>query len=372
MKVVIATTTGFHLRRLASYLDKHNVDMHYFSYMPRYRLQREGLNPKTSSSLFWPLMPTTALALNRHAGSLQKSSVEQMLRRTDDYIAHHLPPCDIFIGLSGMAVKSAQKAKQQYGATVLIERGSRHVLSQNRLLQEGGGTSLSKLYVNREIESYEAADFVTVLSEHAKQSFIEEGFEADRLFVNPLGVDLDTFTPSPRPSGNVSLLFVGGWSIQKGADLLGRLMLERPHWHLTHVGTMGDAEFPKLPNLKSVGHLDHKALSKVMARHHTLVLPSRQDGFGMVLLEGLASGLSVVASDMTGGPDIKQMISTKSSVEIHSANNYGSLLAALDHVVARESVCPNERHRLTNNDRAKFSWEAYGSRYLQFIRNLRN
>jgi glycosyltransferase involved in cell wall biosynthesis len=366
MRVVVATTTGFHLRRIVTQLFERQIDTRYFSYMPRFRLRREGIPDQHSASLFRALLPTSFNALNRRLPKLQEQAVEAMFARTDDYIARHLPPCDVFIGLSAMAVHSAEAARRQ-GATVIIERGSRHVVSQNALLVDAGGAPLSRLYLERELASYAAADYISLLSGHAVQSFVDEGFDRDRLFLNPLGVDLDTFAPSPRREGPTRLLFIGAWSRRKGADLLAKAMTARPDWHLSHAGTITDMPFPDLPNVRSFGHRNHRQLAELMKEHHILVLPSREDGFGMVMLEGLAAGLPVVASEMTGGPDIRAMITDKHAVEIHAANDVDALLAALDRSVAWEATSDPSRQRMTAEDRARFGWSAYGDRYVAFL-----
>lgn len=290
MKTVIATTTGFHLRHLALELVRAGTDVQYFSSLPRFRLARDGISADWSESAFLSLLPTSALALARQLPSgVQSRAVEAMLTRMDDHVARHLKRCDAFIGLSSMAVRSAARARA-LGAKVLIERGSRHVLSQDRLIRAGGGKGLSPKYVERELASYAEADIVTVLSRHSAESFVEEGFPRERLFVCPLGVDLTTFKPTPRPSSPLKLLFVGGWSSRKGADLLVKAVRRHPGWSVTHAGTIGDVPFPQgAAQFRSIGHQNHAALQQVMADHHALVLPSREDGFGMVLLEALAS-----------------------------------------------------------------------------------
>jgi glycosyltransferase involved in cell wall biosynthesis len=371
MRVVIATTTGFHLRRIATQLFERGVDTHYLSYMPRFRLRREGIPDRHSTSLFPKLLPTSFNALNRRLPRLQERAVEAMFARTDDYIARHLPPCDVFIGLSAMAIRSAEAARRQ-GATVIIERGSRHVISQNALLVEGGATALSQHYIERELASYAAADYISLLSGHAVQSFIDQGFGRDRLFLNPLGVDLQTFSPSPRPAGPTRLLFIGAWSKRKGADLLAKAMAERPDWQLSHVGMITDMAFPALPNVRSLGHRTHQQLAELMKEHHILVLPSREDGFGMVMLEGLAAGLPVVASDMTGGPDIRAMITDRNAVEIHTANDAAALLAALDRSAAWEATSVPSRERMSGEDKTRFGWSAYGERYIDFLKSVAN
>ena len=368
MKTVIATTTGFHLRRLAVEFNAVGQDVSYFSYMPKFRMRSDGLDFGAAHSLFASLLPRSAFALMR-GNPWQMQSVESMLIKTDDFLAKHLPPSDHFIGLSSMAVRSAARARD-LGATVLIDRGSRHVLSQNALIVEGGGQPLSQRYIERELASYEQADVVTVLSQHAAESFVEQGFDRDRLFVCPLGVDLKRFTPSSRPSGPVKLLFVGGWSYQKGVDLLADAVKSRPEWYLTHVGMGAGIKFPSdCSRITRVGHCNHEQLAEIMTQHHVLVLPSRQDGFGMVLLEALAAGLPVVASRMTGASDIRAAMDNPEWVEVVQPNSAEDLLRGLDSMVEKEARTPVDelRERLSEKDKCFFSWRGYANRYQEFL-----
>jgi starch synthase len=370
MKVSIGTTTGFHLRRLAVELHASGVGTRYFSAMPNFRLRRDGLSPDMFESLFWPLTPISALALMRQLpGNLQDRAVQARFGAVDALIAKRLEPCDAFIGLSAMSVRSARRARE-LGAKVVIERGSRHVLSQHELLIAGGGAGLEPRYIERELAGYAEADVITVLSSHAADSFVERGVERSRLFVCPLGVDLSVFRPTPRPSGPTNLLFVGAWSHRKGVDLLVEAVRRRADWRLTHVGAMADAAFPEDPRIVSVGHRDHQGLARIMAEHHILVLPSREDGFGMVLLEALASGLPVVASRMTGAPDIREMIDNKDHVGLTEAGDADDLLRGLDEMVTREASAPLDRERLSPTDREALSWRSYGARYQFFLETL--
>lgn len=370
MKVSIGTTTGFHLRRLAVELHASGVDTRYFSAMPNFRMRRDGLSPDMSESLFWSLVPISALALMRYLpGNFQTRAVQARFRAVDDLLTNRLQPCDVFVGLSAMAVRSARRARE-LGAKVIIERGSRHVLSQQHLLTVEGGCGLNKDYIARELAGYAEADIITVLSAHAADSFVEQGFDRSRVFVCPPGVDLSVFKPTPRPAGATRFLFVGGWSYQKGVDLLIQAIRHRPEWTLTHVGDIVDVDFPDDPQFRSFGHRNHFGLSQVMADHHVLVLPSRQDGFGMVLLEALAAGLPVVASSMTGGPDIRGMIDDKDHVGIARAGDLEDLVLNLETMADRESNTSVDRHRLSPSDREAFGWRNYGMRYRRFLEGL--
>lgn len=372
MRVTIATTTGFHLRRLAYHLQQMDQHVEYFSYMPRYRLAREGMRPPWSHSLFRATLPGSALALSR-GQRWQRKAVERMLAKTDEAVSKRLNETDVFVGLSAMAVKSAERARSM-GATVFIDRGSRHVLSQNALITDGGGKPLSQFYIERELASYEEADHIMTLSQHSADSFVERGFDPSRIHVNPLGVDLRQFTQTDAPpSSTPRLIYVGNWSVQKGVDLLTWAMSERPEWRLTWVGVASVSDAAERPSqLLRKGYLTHDELAREMADHHVLVLPSRQDGFGMVLLEALAAGLTVVGSTMTGAPDIKLAVDGSASVQLFAAGDRHDLLRALDTAVAHSQTMPEGRRRrsLDGNHLDYFSWAAYAERYRRILRRV--
>jgi glycosyltransferase involved in cell wall biosynthesis len=293
-----------------------------------------------------------------------------MLELTDDAVARSLPPCDIFIGLSSMSVKSAKVAREKFGAKIVIDRGARHVLSQNDILSKGQANPLSQLYVDRELASYEQADYISLPSEHAVESFVEKGFDRSRLFKNLYGVDLNRFKPTPKPYGAIKLLFVGGWSLQKGVDVLSNAVAQLQNVTLTHVGQRIDAEFPRLPNFTSLGYADHARLRDVFASHHILVLPSRQDGFGMVLTEALASGLAVIGSRMTGAQDLKQMLKKPQFVGLTEPGDVNGLATAIEEMARVISSEPASREILTEADKFGLSWTAYAKRYDDFITSI--
>ncbi|MCI4679538.1 glycosyltransferase family 4 protein [Rhodoblastus acidophilus] len=367
MRIAIATTSGFHLRHLARELIASGHEVAYLTYLPPFRNRRDGIPAVHARSYFWRLLPWSAAALFRHAHRLQARGVQKLFRRADALYAVDLPPCDIFIGLSALADASARAAREKYRAKIVIERGSRHVASQNELLVAGGGQRLSAHYVARELTSYERADYIALPSDHAVESFVERGFARQRLFKNSYGVDLARFAPTPRPPGPARLLFVGQWSHRKGCDVLAEVLRRNPDLHLTHIGTAHDLSFPALPNFTTLGHKPHPELHAEMARRHMLLLPSREDGFGMVLTEALATGLPVIGSTRTGAPDLRELIANRESVIVVPPADAGALATAIrrmENFIARQ---PEDRAILTEKDKSNLSWAAYARRYSAFL-----
>lgn len=101
--------------------------------------------------------------------------------------------------------------------------------------------------------------------------------------VVPPGVDLTRFGPSPRPERR-RVLYLGGDVAHKGADI-GRRLAD------TAVG----------PGLREVDPTDIPAL---IADHDVVLIPSRDEPFGVVAVEAIASGRWVVAAAVGGLTDV--------------------------------------------------------------------
>ena len=99
---------------------------------------------------------------------------------------------------------------------------------------------------------------------------------------------------------------------------------------LTHVGAIGDLRFPNFP--ERFAHRDpvaQSALKHFYAAADLFVLASRQDGFGMVLSQALASGLPVICTDHTGGGDLAEMPGFASRITVVPAGDAPALAEAI-------------------------------------------
>lgn len=113
-----------------------------------------------------------------------------------------------------------------------------------------------------------------------------------------------------------SLLFVGRLVTDKGLDVLLEALLllkDVPLWQLTIAGNGPEAPLLKnwLANEGSaithrvvwLGAVASAELPGLYRRHEVLVIPSRMEPFGIVLLEGLACGCRVIAANQGGLPE---------------------------------------------------------------------
>jgi glycosyltransferase involved in cell wall biosynthesis len=131
---------------------------------------------------------------------------------------------------------------------------------------------------------------------------------ADRVVVTPLGVDAGWFRavpPTAELRGELGLpqrylLFVGAAQPRKGLDVL--LDAHQAELDLPPLALAGPAGWGPPPATSSrvhtVGYLGEEVLRAVVAGATALVLPSRDEGFGLPLAEAMAAGVPVVCSNL--------------------------------------------------------------------------
>ena len=139
-----------------------------------------------------------------------------------------------------------------------------------------------------------------------------EEFGAQRAYFNlPYFSDLDRFNvPAREVNRERTFLFSGSLIARKGVDLLAgafvQLAGEFPNVRLRMLGE-GELRQSLEQTLRTVservefvGFRDWEHLPAEYAAADVLCVPSRYDGWGLVVPEGLASGLPVIATDRTG------------------------------------------------------------------------
>ena len=155
------------------------------------------------------------------------------------------------------------------------------------------------------------ADALVAISASVRAELLADGYPSDRVFDLPNGVPIPTipWTP-PIGDGPPSALFVGRLAPEKGLDALidawPIVLKSRPGARLVLVG-----DGPERPYLESrsaglalLESVEFAGPCSDPETHHRradlFVLPSREEGMSIALLEVMAIGLPVVASDIPG------------------------------------------------------------------------
>ena len=193
---------------------------------------------------------------------------------------------------------------------------------------------------------YGQLDTVFVSSEQYRQSWINRGFDPEKLKIFPRGLDTELFNPARRDpafwekygaatNGEVRLLYVGRISREKDLDVLAnayrRLREEGLSVQLFVVGhgPYSQALSETLPDAVFTGYLTGLELATAYASADVFAFPSTTDTFGNVIIEAQASGVPVVVSD-SGGP--KELVNDKTNglvTKSHDVEDFTRAIRAL-------------------------------------------
>lgn len=369
MRIAFVTSGRFWFVDLARELERLGHDTRVYSLVPPQHTARFELPSHSNRWLGWYAAPAYALSRTLQSGRTGRAASQLLLTTIDHAAALRLEPCDVIVGMSGIALHVLEVARRRYGATVFLERASRHILSQREILRGIPGAPSVPVpdhAVKRELAGYALADVVTVPSMQVAESFLERGFPRERLFLNNFGVNVDIFQNTPVPAQPRTIITVGAWSLRKGCDVLTaacRSLQGTQGVRLLHVGPILDAPVPSEPWFEHVDPVPQNELPRFYAQAHVFALASREEGLALVQVQALACGLPIVCTSRTGGADLKQYCAAPEQIDVVPADNVDALTRALSRALDGTPSAGTPRSLL--HDREQIGWAAYAQRYEQ-------
>ena len=382
MQIVQAVFGVFHHFELAHQLHQRGHLRKLYSTWPWARLKREGLAHDLVGT--FPLIHTTDYLLNRTRFYPRALSVHMNRWNAlafDRYTARNIGQCDAFIGISGAGLGTGQLI-QRRGGVFICDRGSTHQRHQQEVLDDEFRRwkltphPVAEGVVEREEAIYEIADAITVPSESSKRSFIMQGVPAEKVHVIPYGVRLDQFKPSTRPDKSCfDVLFAGQVSLRKGIPYLLQAFaaVRHPNKHLRLAGSVTPeirkllADIPNTDKVEFLGSVPPPKLAEWMSRSHLLVLPSIEDGYGLVVPQAMACGCPVLASSEAGG---SELIEEGVNGFICGPRDIAAMTTRMQQLVDDPDL--QVRMGLAALERVKAigGWDAYGQRWDTLLHRL--
>jgi glycosyltransferase involved in cell wall biosynthesis len=158
----------------------------------------------------------------------------------------------------------------------------------------------------KEEKEYELTDYLLCPSEFVVKTFLDKGFKQNKLVRHIYGYDEKRFYPdsAARTERPLTMISVGVCAVRKGLHYALEAWLSSP---ASRSGTFLIAgEFlpdykkklsPMLsdPSVKVLGHRED--VPELMRKSDILVLPSIEEGFGLVCTEAMGSGCVPLVSD---------------------------------------------------------------------------
>ncbi len=167
-----------------------------------------------------------------------------------------------------------------------------------------------KKYIRKIIVKY--ADACLASSSKAKEKLLFWGAADNKIFISLLTINVTEFEELKKEPQPRRILYVGSMVKRKGLDLLINALAEmKKDFDLHIVGNGTENEISALKQLaigKNVidkitwcGFKEGKALLDEYRKAELFVLPTREDCFGLVLLEAMCAKLPIITSKYADG-----------------------------------------------------------------------
>jgi glycosyltransferase involved in cell wall biosynthesis len=202
--------------------------------------------------------------------------------------------------------------------------------------------------------------------------------DSDRVAYIPNGVEPRFLLPRRYgSSGPLKLLYAGTWLDQRGIfyirEALERLVPQMPGMTMSFVGcgcppeTIRDFFGPKIASAIVVQPvIPSSQMHELFSSHDIFLFPSLMEGLPSVLLEAMASGMSVITAETCGMPDVVE-------------SDFNGLLVppadaqALEKAVLRLAASPELRERLgqaAQQTMTRYTWERSAFMLEGFFRHV--
>jgi len=416
MKVTISVIGRFHLFNLAQQLLKRGYLNQLITSYPKFEVVKYGIPKDKVSSIIikeiiergWRKLPTFLKMIY---------NPQYFIHKTFDKIAslYLKEGADIVI-VSGL--DTLEKAKK-FGAITIAERGSSHILYQNKILQEEYekyGVKIEPFMlthskvIENDLRGYEEVDYISVPSSFVKRTFLEYGVPENKIIQVPYGVDLSQFRQIPKNDNVFRVVFAGGMSLRKGVHYLLQAFseLNLPNSELMLIGSLNDEIKPFFkkykiimrntqivglnannanmreyseykvgkfhsPNshkfvdshyafgINYIGHIPQKELYKYYSQGSVFVMPSIEEGLAMVQPQAMACGLPVICTTNTGGEDI---IRNGKDGFIIPIRDIEALKEKLVYLYENPEICRQMGQSAKERVKSGFTWDDYGEKIV--------
>lgn len=208
----------------------------------------------------------------------------------------------------------------------ICHRSSAHIRSQARLLEEEERRTQALIErpsvwrIRREEREYDLADRVYVPSGFVKETFVAEGFPAQKVDVIPHGVHTAAFRPLPDviearckrilSRQPLRVLNVGTFSLRKGMWDMAQVIrtLKGRNFQFRFIGPVAAEARELASRLRSDAVFTPKQPQRELSTYYAwadlFILPTIEDGFPVVLAQASAAGIPILTTPNGAGRDL--------------------------------------------------------------------
>jgi glycosyltransferase involved in cell wall biosynthesis len=254
----------------------------------------------------------------------------------DRWVRCHLQPGDHIISSYAYANACLAWCRRHEGK-VFLDGGSAHPDSFWEVIEEEHRRwncrypPVARFYYERARRTVGEVDYVLSPSSFVRNSFLARGFDRERILDVFYPVDLSCFTPARQerpPQRPLTIINTGMLSLLKGTPYLLEafrlIRKEVPDARLLLTDTVMDSAKPILARYRDLPiewsrSLPHDQLAERLRSADVFILPSLNDGFGLVITESMACGLPCITTPNTGASDLVENAVNGTVVPIRDA-----------------------------------------------------
>lgn len=227
--------------------------------------------------------------------------------------------------------------------------------------------------LQREEKEYERTDFLLCPSDFTIKTFLERGFPREKLLKHGYGFDDRACYPDlarvPDAKRGLTMLFAGDAAVRKGVHFALEAWLKSPaHRDGTFLiaGGMLPAYAEKMsemlahPSVKVLGH--RTDVPELMRNSDLFVLPSIEEGFGLVVVEAIGSGAVPLVSEACTDA-CRHMVNGL----VHPIGDVGALTRHITSLHEDRALLERLRYECIRT-RLNYTWTAAGQRLYDVYR----
>jgi len=310
LKVNVLPGTRFHSAPLIQGLSEWGFDVRVYSSSPK-------RNFHVSEPFSYRFIPLWNVIFERLLPfSLSRFELKQN-QLYDSTCSFFMRDCDVLHGWAGLSLLSGMKTKKA-GGNYILERSCPHVLFQEKLIEEESEKN-QVLYhpkpdwwIERSLNEYEMADFIVTPSDYTRRTLIKKGLLESKVKKIPLDYEIvSRARKNPNPSKEFVVGTVMGNPLRKGLIYLLEAWdeLKLPEAKLLiKMDPKLLSSFPLLEeyiqrNSSISVHGYYPSLGDFYQQCDLFVLPSIDDGFGLVITEAIAHGIPSITTSHVGASE---------------------------------------------------------------------
>jgi glycosyltransferase involved in cell wall biosynthesis len=379
MKVIVSCSGKFHAFNLVEELQRNGIEVLFFTsyssnknrflkYFTK-RRDKELIDNKNIKTNIFVAFALKIFSRNpQFVNNFFDIWVSRKIQKLD---------ADWFIGWSSMSENSIKVAKSK-GIKTILERGSTHILFQNNILQQeykirGRYFEIDKKTISKEIIEYSIVDLIAVPSRFVKKTFLDNGVDANKIFVNQFGASKYFFFDKSNTNFNFRVLYLGTFSIRKGAYYLYEAIknikqLNIEFWFIGKVEQEVVFLFNELKNMDNVtffGHINHYDLNSLINQCSVAIHPSIEEGQSMVINQVMQCGVPYIATPNSGAEEV---IINEFNGIIIPAMSSSSISGAIVNLYSKPLLLKRLSSNIMQTTIKEITWESYAKRYINILK----